>query len=402
MSSNETEKETQKIAKKVKITTIDPDEEPKTYINFYCCKLSLNILFTLSYVTAAVLLNILNRVVFYTYHFNKYNFTYTLLQQLFCIVFFYIVSHKSETFKSQAGEISFNDFLELKFYYITFAIIFILNALFIFYGTQMIVNAAMFQTLRKLVLVIVYFIDLCSGSKKITAFASLCVFLVTFGGLLTGFDTFSRDYFGIFITMVSNMINVAYNKFTESFRRRTGVSNLKLLVYNSYLAGPILFSFIFITGEYYKVYNFFNEKLYLSGENKPEGSFFGFALSTFICCALVIVLNSSFFMSNEKNTSLFTILFSHTKDLFTSILSYFFLAGNEFTVKIALGLIISTTGGVMFSSKSICDNMLTGREKKNPNLDSPKSELKIETQVIDIKNVTPSEDKSNIEVMDSE
>ena len=119
MSSNETEKETQKIAKKVKITTIDPDEEPKTYINFYCCKLSLNILFTLSYVTAAVLLNILNRVVFYTYHFNKYNFTYTLLQQLFCIVFFYIVSHKSETFKSQAGEISFNDFLELKFYYIT-------------------------------------------------------------------------------------------------------------------------------------------------------------------------------------------------------------------------------------------------------------------------------------------
>ena len=32
----------------------DPDEEPKTYINFYCCKLSLNIIFTLSYVTAAV------------------------------------------------------------------------------------------------------------------------------------------------------------------------------------------------------------------------------------------------------------------------------------------------------------------------------------------------------------
>ena len=401
MSSNETEKETQKIAKKVKITTTDPDEEPKTYINFYCCKLSLNILFTLSYVTAAVLLNILNRVVFYTYHFNKYNFTYTLLQQLFCIVFFYIVSHKSETFKSQAGEISFNDFLELKFYYITFAIIFILNALFIFYGTQMIVNAAMFQTLRKLVLVIVYFIDLCSGSKKITVFTSVCVFLVTFGGILTGVDTFSRDYFGIFITMVSNMINVAYNKFTESFRRRTGVSNLKLLVYNSYLAGPILFAFIFISGEQYKVYTFFTEKLYLSGENKTEGSFSGFAFSTFLCCALVIVLNSSFFMSNEKNTSLFTILLSHTKDLFTSILSYFFLAGNEFTVKIALGLLISTTGGVMFSSKSICDNMITGRDKKNTNLDSPKNELKTEAQVIDIKNNKPGDD-NNIETIDGE
>ncbi len=401
MSSGETEREIGKIQRKVKITTTDPDEEPKTYVNFYCCKLSLNILFTLSYVTCAVLLNILNRVVFYTYHFNKYNFTYTLLQQIFCIVFFYIVSHNSETFKSQAGEISFRDFLQLKQYYITFAIIFILNALFIFYGTQMIVNAAMFQTLRKLVLVIVYFIDLFSGSKKITIFTSICVFLVTFGGILTGVDTFSRDYFGIFITMISNMINVAYNKFTESFRRRTGVSNLKLLVYNSYLAGPILFSLIFISGEHNKVYTFFTERLYLSGENKTEGSFSGFAFSTFLCCALVIVLNSSFFMSNEKNTSLFTILLSHTKDLFTSILSYFFLAGNEFTVKIALGLLISTTGGVMFSSKSICDNMITGREKKNPNLDSPKNELKVEPQTVEIKS-TQNDEKSNIEVIDDE
>ena len=401
MSSGETEREIGKIQRKVKITTTDPDEEPKTYVNFYCCKLSLNILFTLSYVTCAVLLNILNRVVFYTYHFNKYNFTYTLLQQIFCIVFFYIVSHKSETFKSQAGEISFRDFLQLKQYYITFAIIFILNALFIFYGTQMIVNAAMFQTLRKLVLVIVYFIDLFSGSKKITIFTSICVFLVTFGGILTGVDTFSRDYFGIFITMISNMINVAYNKFTESFRRRTGVSNLKLLVYNSYLAGPILFSLIFISGEHNKVYTFFTERLYLSGENKTEGSFSGFAFSTFLCCALVIVLNSSFFMSNEKNTSLFTILLSHTKDLFTSILSYFFLAGNEFTVKIALGLLISTTGGVMFSSKSICDNMITGREKKNPNLDSQKNELKVEPQTVEIKS-TQNDEKSNIEVIDDE
>ena len=378
---------------KAKIT--DPSEEPKTYINFYCCKLSLNILFTLSYVTAAVLLNILNRVVFYTYHFNKYNFTYTLLQQLFCIVFFYIVSHKSKTFKEQAGEISFEDFLKLKKYYISFAIIFILNALFIFYGTQLIVNAAMFQTLRKLVLVIVYFIDLFWGYKKVTYFTSICVFLVTFGGILTGIDTFSRDYIGILITMISNIINVAYNKFTESFRRKTGVSNLKLLVYNSYLAGPILFTFIFISFEYKDVILFFTEKRYLSGENKDEGSFFGFAFSTFLCCALVIVLNSSFFMSNEKNTSLFTILLSHTKDLFTSILSYFFLAGNEFTIKIALGLIISTTGGVMFSSKSICDNMITGTGDTKKAPESPR--LNLSNTQIEIMNLTPTEtlDESN-------
>ena len=56
----------------------------------------------------------------------------------------------------------------------------------------------------------------------------------------------------------------------------------------------------------------------------------------------------------------------------------------------------------MFSSKSICDNMITGRDKKNPNLDSPKNELKTEAQVIDIKNATPNDEKSNVEIMDSE
>ena len=61
-------------------TDSDPEEEPKTYINFYFCKLSLNILYSITYVTVAVFLNIVNRLVFYKYHFNQYNFTFMLLQ----------------------------------------------------------------------------------------------------------------------------------------------------------------------------------------------------------------------------------------------------------------------------------------------------------------------------------
>ena len=70
---------------------------------------------------------------------------------------------------------------------------------------------------------------------------------------------------------------------------------------------------------------------------------------------------------------------ANTKDVFTSILSYFILAGNKFTVNIALGLIISTLGAVMFSSKSIYDNMLTGKGKKiNTQNDSEINKLKVE------------------------
>ena len=341
-----------------KIST-DPDEEPKVYINFYCCHLSLNIIYTICYVTAAVLLNIVNRLVFYKYHFNQYNFTFMLLQQLFCIVFFYIVSHKSKTFIEQAGRITWNDFLALKKYYISFSILFMVNTIVIFYGTQMIINASMFQTLRKLVLVKVYFLDLCFGKKKITCFTSICVFMVTIGSVLAGVDTFSRDYLGIGLTMISNFINVAYNKFTELFRKSTGVPNLKLLVYNSYISGPVLFVLIFVTGEYKGLIQYFTEEKYL-GENQEEGSFYGFITMLFISCTLCIILNSSFFMSNESNSSLFTQLMANTKDLFTCILSRFMLAGNKFTVNIVSGLVISTVGAMMFSMKSIKDNTKAG------------------------------------------
>ena len=367
-----------------KMHSSDPDEEPKVYINFYFCKLSLNILYTITYVTAAVFLNIVNRLVFYKYQFNHYNYTFMLLQQIFCIVFFYIVSNNSETFKRQAGEISFQDFNVLKKYYISFAIVFMVNTIVIFVGTQLIINASMFQTLRKLVLVKVYFIDLFFGYKKITCFTSICVFMVTIGSILAGVDTFSRDYVGIALTMVSNFINVAYNKFTESFRRRTNVPNLKLLVYNSYISGPVLFVIIILTGEYKKVIQYFNEEKYL-GENQ-EGSFYGFIIMLFISCSLCIVLNSSFFMSNEKNSSLFTQLLANTKDLFTCILSRFILAGNKFTLNIVLGLVISTVGAMMFSMKSICDNMISGsigkkredNEEVNINQDTSSQDQKVE------------------------
>ena len=358
---------------KNEISKIEEIEEPKTYINLICCHLSLNIIYTLSYVSAAVFLNIINRVIFYTYHFNKYNFTFMLLQQLFCIVFFLILSHKSQTFKEKAGEISLSDFLTLKYYYFSFGIVFILNALVTIIGTQMIINAAMFQTLRKLVLVKVYIYDLFFGYKKISKFTSVCVILVTIGGLLSGIDTFSRDYLGIAVTMIGNIITVAYNKFTESFRRKTGVPNLKLLVYNCYMAGPVLFILIFITGEYQKLITYFQEEGYLSGELNNQGSFTGFFISMFFSCSLVIVLNCGFFMSNEKNSSLFTILLANTKDVVTSILSYFFLAGNKFTVNIFLGLVISTTGAFLFSSKSIWDNMLKKGSKDINNNDEDKN-----------------------------
>ena len=76
-----------------------------------------------------------------------------------------------------------------------------------------------------------------------------------------------------------------------------------------------------------------------------------------------------------------------TKDLFTCILARFILEGNKYTVNIVLGLTISTVGAVMFSTKSIFDNMKTGFSKNQiQNSENENNEIN-ETgdQVVEIK-----------------
>ena len=62
------------------------------------------------------------------------------------------------------------------------------------------------------------------------------------------------------------------------------------------------------------------------------------------------------FISNEKNSSLFTSMLSNSKYIIITALSYFFLKNNKFTVNVIGGLLIATVGAVMISLKSIYDN----------------------------------------------
>ena len=95
-------------------------------------------------------------------------------------------------------------------------------------------------------------------------------------------------------------------------------------------------------------------------------------------------------MINEKNTSIFTILFANTKDWFTCILARFVLAGNKYTINIVLGLTISTIGAVMFSTKSIFENMKTVFSKNKIHIsESETNEINVPgEQVVEIKSET--------------
>ena len=329
-------------------------QEKKKYVNFIFCQISISIISTYFYIFMSICMNLINRILFHTYQF-RFNFTILFAQQFFCLVTFVILSQTSQTYRNQAGEISYSDYKRLRQHYIKFAIVFILNNLIGFIGSQLIVNTPMFLTLRKLVLVMIYLYDLMIGKKKLTSFTSICVLVVTFGTVMAGIEDFSADYVGYIIVIIYNALTVAYNKMTETFKKNTGVPNLKLLVYNSFLSCPILFILIFATGEYKRLIGYFN------GEIEFDGTYIGALIYLFFFCAFCVCLILSFFISNEKNSSLFTAMLSNSKDVIITGLSYFWLKGTKFTFLIIGGLLISTVGAVLIAVKSMYDNT---RKKK--------------------------------------
>ena len=330
------------------------------YLNLFCCKINIGLIFTYIYIFTGALLNVINRIIFYNYNF-RFNFTFAFLQQIMNLFLFTFIGNKSQTFINHAGKISFQNFLSYKYYYFFFTVIFAINILINFYGNQLVKNVSMFLSLRKFNAVMLFFVDFFVGKKKIDFITILCIFLITGGSLIINSDTFSKDYLGYVVVIVNNIATITSSKFSEIFRKMTGDSNLKLLIYNAYIINPLLFLLIFISGEYKELVKYFSQ------ENKSniEGSFAGLFFYIFLSCFFSVVLNSSFFISNEKTSSLMTNLLTNTKSIFISAALYFFdKKRNELTFKMVFGLGMATFGAVFITSHSFWNNLKCNKKEE--------------------------------------
>jgi hypothetical protein len=284
--------------------------ETKFFINLYFFKISGNMLLATSYLLTSIFLNIINRVLYQKYNF-KFNFTLLFIQQLFCTLFFKFVCVRFKNFNEKVGEISFQNFNSKKLQYLFFCFLFVCNYLSSFIGNQM-VNTAMFLVLRKFLTVMNFTYDLFINKKNLPSYFSYSVILIFLGSIMTGYHDLTSETIGYFIVFLNNFLSVMYGQMSDSFKKKNGISNLNLLVYNSYISTPILFSIIFISGEY---------KLLMAYQGYSIGFFFWLLLSTF----MAVLLNSSYFLSNEANSSLFSQLLSNCKVKIKKILIYFFL-----------------------------------------------------------------------------
>lgn len=356
------EKETDLISKK-------EEKEDNSYLSICCFELNIGLAFTYLYVISSSTINIINRIVFHNYEFN-FNFIYSFLQQLASLLIF-ILFRNNESLKKNVGELSFSDFGKFKCYYFSFSLISIINTLMGFYGNQLVKNISMFLTLKKFTVVMLLIIDLFFAKKKISWITIVCIFLMTGGSLLVGMDTFSNDYWGYILVFISDVIQIVYSKLIELFRHHTGVSSLKLLIYNCYLSIPILIFGALITGEHSKIY------AYLNGDKiGADGTIYGliaFLIMSCLCCAILL---SSFFISNEKSSSLITNLLTNTKTVLISVVMYFFdKSKNKLSLLILTGLIMSTVGAIFINAESLFNNLSIKKNKNHKNQKIKKDDL---------------------------
>ena len=331
--------------------------EKKKYINLYICQLSVGIIFTYIFIMCSITINIVNRVIFWKYKF-KFNFTLVLLQQLFCMIFYTICSKKSEVFIAETGGVSFEDFWKLKFQYIGYCIFFILKTVTSFLGYQLVTNIPMYVNLRKFLTAMTFLYQYFCKKKKISNVNIFVVILLTLGAFLTGIDDYSTDIKGYLAVFMKNMFNLVNLEVSENFKKINGLTNLKLLVYNSFLSTPLLLITIFVNGELFKLVNYFKEE--------HDFSYIHLIFFLIISCSIVMVTNASFFISNEKNTSLFTQLVSDTKYIVITFISYVVLKSFVFTWKNITGLFLSTLAAIIITVTSLYDNIkFKKNEKKN-------------------------------------
>ena len=353
-SSNFSETEEQ-IEKK--ISSIESKSiEKKKYVNLFICHLSVGIVFTYIFIICSITINIVNRIIFWKYKF-KFNFTLILLQQIFCMVFFSVCSKYSKIFITQTGGVSMSDFWKLKYQYIGYSIFFILKTLNSLLGYQLVTNIPMYVNLRKFLTAMTFIYQYFFKKKKISNINILVVILLTLGAFLTGIDDYSTDYKGYAMVFLKNMFNLINLEISENFKQKNGVTNLKLLVYNSFLSTPLLFITIFINGEFFKVINYFKEE--------HDFNYKYLIIYLFLSCSIVMITNASFFISNEKNTSLFTQLVSDTKYIVITFISYFVLKSFAITWKNMTGIIISTIAAIIITINSLYNNIKINKNLKN-------------------------------------
>lgn len=197
------------------------------------------------------------------------------------------------------------------------------------------VNVPMYSALRRLTTFIVIAAQYIMLGKKVSREEFLSVVAMVLGAMIASFGDIMFDLWGYFLVGLNCATTAWYLVLIAKKQKETGLDSFGLMFYNNIFSIPIISVLVYLS-EYDMLVKYDN------------WSNFGFQVTFLGSCVLAFALNYFVFLCSIVNSPLATSITGQLKSIVSTLLGLILFGGVIMTANLALGLGISTIGGIWY------------------------------------------------------
>lgn len=223
-------------------------------------------------------------------------------------------------------------------------------------------NIPVYSTLKRLTPVIVLSARAAMDRRAPPASISASVALIVLGCVVTGAGDLTFDLAGYLFAFASCLLQALYLILVEVSGAERGIGSAELLLYNSLLSLPFLFVVMALTGESARFLPSFHAACLGLG---------AFPALLALCANMGSLLNFSLFYCTMNNSALTTTVVGVLKGVLVTMLGFAFSSSMQFSANSVVGILMNTTGGVMYTAikhRNAKQTKLEGRRHQHQDL----------------------------------
>lgn len=293
----------------------------------------------LSYMACAVLLVMFNKAALSSYKFPCAN-VITVMQMIVSTSLLYVL-RKLDIIKftdDSPDRAAFKRFVPLRILRETSP----LSIAYLFYmvvGMASIrgVSVPMYTTLRRTTVLFTMIMEYFLVGQRHTNPVIASVAIIVFGVIIAGSRDFSFELGGYALVFLSNLTTAIYLATIARLGKTTGLNSFGLMWCNGIICGPLLFAWIFFSGELDMAIRF--ESIHV----------LGFQLVTALSCMMAFCLNYTIFLNTTLNSALTQTMCGNLKDLGTVLIGWIWFGGLPFDWLNVFGQLLGFIGSGMYA-----------------------------------------------------
>jgi len=197
------------------------------------------------------------------------------------------------------------------------------------------VNVPMYSALRRLTTFIVIVAQFIMLGKTVSTDELLSVVAMVLGAIIASFGDITFDLWGYILVALNCATTAWYLVLIAKKQKETGLNSFGLMYYNNIFSIPII-GILVLFSEYQDLVKF---QYWLAVD---------FQITFLGSCLLAFALNYFVFLCSIVNSPLATSITGQLKAIISTLLGFVLFGGVVMTTNLAIGLSISTFGGLWY------------------------------------------------------